>query len=80
MRLRDLEAENNELKLLVSQFAERIKRSEAESLEKTRRIVKLQEKDLGPLVKVKGNTAITITVSLASRRMYSSNHTGMGFR
>lgn len=63
LRVRDLEAENNELKLLVSQFAERVKRSEAESLEKTRRIVKLQEKELGPFVKVKGSTGITMCCS-----------------
>ncbi|CAL8126970.1 unnamed protein product [Orchesella dallaii] len=45
-RLRDLEAENNDLKLLVSQFAERVKKSDIESLEKTKRIEKLQEKML----------------------------------
>ncbi|ODM96005.1 hypothetical protein Ocin01_10673 [Orchesella cincta] len=45
-RLRDLEEENNDLKLLVSQFAERVKKSDVETLEKTKRIEKLQEKML----------------------------------
>lgn len=43
-RVRELEAKNCDLKLLVSQFAERLSRAELDSLEKSRRV---GEKDLG---------------------------------
>ncbi|CAG7720041.1 unnamed protein product, partial [Allacma fusca] len=45
-KLRDLESENSELKLLITHFVDRVKKQEIDSLEKTRRMAQLQERNL----------------------------------
>jgi hypothetical protein len=49
-----LEAENAELKLLISQFVDRVKEQTVESLAKTRKMAQLQERNLQASIIIPG--------------------------